>query len=183
MPVPQLMMVKVAAQTSAPDQSQLPVKFKPIQKINPASATVSRQISLTSVDMDHGMQMLLLNGKAWHDPLTEKIQNGSTEIWKLINTTPDMHPFHMHLVDVQILDRTPIDVAEYLKNGNVIAKGAAVPPDENELGWKDVVHLPSGQLTRIIMRFNSYAGFYVYHCHILEHEDMDMMRPFQVWNP
>ena len=183
MPVPQLMMIKVATQTRAPDLSELPSNFRAIQKINPASATVSRQISLSAVDMDHGMQMLLLNGKAWHDPLTEKIQNGSTEIWKLINTTTDMHPFHMHLVEVQILDRTPIDMTEFKKNGNILATGSVQPPDENEMGWKDVVHLPAGQMTRIIMRFNSYAGFYVYHCHILEHEDMDMMRPFQVWNP
>jgi spore coat protein A len=57
---------------------------------------------------------------------------------------------------------------------------AAVPPDPNELGWKDTVQCPAGTITRVIVRFEGYTGKYLYHCHILEHEANDMMRPFEV---
>ena len=87
----------------------------------------------------------------------------------------------MHLVNFQVLDRTPFNAADYLRSGKIIVTGPSTPPDDNEKGWKDVLRLNSASITRIIMKFDSYSGFYVYHCHILEHEDMDMMRPFQVY--
>ena len=80
----------------------------------------------------------------------------------------------------QILDRTAFDVDEYNKTGKIVFLGAPKPPDPNEAGWKDVVRANPREITRIIMRFEPYPGYYVYHCHILEHEDMDMMVPFEV---
>ena len=56
----------------------------------------------------------------------------------------------------------------------------AIPPEPNELGWKDTIQCPPGLITRIIVHFDGYAGKYLYHCHILEHESNDMMRPFEV---
>ena len=179
--VPQLMLFKVLPQLTKPDVSQLPTSMKAIPILNPANASIARQIDLTQVDMGNNMQMLLLNGKAWHDPITERVQLGSTEIWKLVNTTGDMHPFHIHLVQFQMLDRTPFNADQYLKTGQFVVTGASQPPDSNELGWKDVLRLEPGMMTRIIMKFDTYTGFYVFHCHILEHEDMDMMRPFEVF--
>jgi len=65
----------------------------------------------------------------------------------------------------------------------IVYTGPAIAPEANETGWKDTVRSYPEQVTRIIMRFAPFKGYYVYHCHILEHEDMDMMRPFQVVAP
>jgi hypothetical protein len=56
----------------------------------------------------------------------------------------------------------------------------AIPPDANEAGWKDTVRAEPGMATRILVRFEGYSGRYVWHCHILEHEDNEMMRPYDV---
>ena len=90
------------------------------------------------------------------------------------------HPTHVLLVQFQILDRRPFDVARYRNAGEIIFTGDPIPPDPNEMGWKDTVRATPGQITRIIAKFDGYTGDYVWHCHILEHEDHDMMRPFRV---
>jgi spore coat protein A len=56
----------------------------------------------------------------------------------------------------------------------------SVPPEPNEAGWKDTVRADPGMVTRIIVRFEGYGGRYVWHCHMLEHEDNEMMRPYEV---
>jgi spore coat protein A len=87
---------------------------------------------------------------------------------------------HLHLVRFQILDRRTFDVFANLTRREMKFTGAVLPPAANELGWKDVVQCPAGVVTRIIVRFEGYTGDYLYHCHILEHEANDMMRPFEV---
>ena len=71
-------------------------------------------------------------------------------------------------------------MADYLMNKKLRFTGPAEVPGAHEMGWKDTVQCPAGTITRIIMRFEGYAGKYLYHCHILEHEANDMMRPFEV---
>jgi len=122
----------------------------------------------------------LLNGKRWHDPVTEDPVLNTTEIWTLVNVTDDAHPIHLHLVRFQILDRRPFDVSEYLVHKRIRYTGDAVGPEANEAGWKDTVRAAPGSVTRIIIKFEGYAGRYVWHCHILEHEDNEMMRPYDV---
>jgi hypothetical protein len=100
-----------------------------------------------------------------------------------VDPLPDAHPFHIHLVDFQVLDRRPFDVDAYLKTGALTYTGSAVAPLANEMAWKDTVRVAPGQVTRVIMKFGPYPGHYVYHCHILEHEDMDMMRPYDIVAP
>ncbi|HWB96653.1 MAG TPA: multicopper oxidase domain-containing protein, partial [Bryobacteraceae bacterium] len=121
-----------------------------------------------------------LNGLPWSAPVTENPRLGSVEIWSLVNLTDDAHPIHLHLVRFQILDRRPFDVFTYLNDGKLRYTGAAVPPDANELGWKDTARAAPGMVTRIIIRFEGFAGRYVWHCHVLEHEDYEMMRPYDV---
>ena len=179
-PLPQVMLFKVASKVTETDLSQLPMKMKPIVRLNAKDAAQTRQIVFGQMKMADGTPMLTLNGKHWHDPIDEKPVFGTTEVWNLVNTLNDIHPFHIHLVEFQILDRTPFNVEEFNKTGKVIFTGASVAPDPNEMGWKDTVRVLPEAVTRIIMKFTPYTGFYVYHCHILEHEDMDMMRPFQV---
>lgn len=83
---------------------------------------------------------------------------------------------HMHLVFFQVLDRTPVTIDP---NGLVTPTGPAVPPGPEEAGWKDTAMVSPGEMLRVIARFTDYTGKYAYHCHILEHEDHEMMRQFQ----
>ena len=87
---------------------------------------------------------------------------------------------HLHLVRFQILDRRTFDTFQYLMYKQLRFLAAAVPPEPGERGWKDVVQCPPGSITRIIVHFEGYPGNYLYHCHVLEHEANDMMRPFEV---
>jgi spore coat protein A, manganese oxidase len=123
----------------------------------------------------------LLGGKMWNDRISEVIEVGTVEIWRFINVIDDdPHPIHVHLVDFQILERQPFDVAHFQRTGKLMFTGPAVPPEPNEMGLKDTVQTPFGYVTSIIARFGPFTGRYVWHCHMLEHEDYEMMRPFEV---
>lgn len=140
--------------------------------------------------------IVLFNGRKWSQPIVDKPKLGSTEVWNLINTTEDSHPIHLHLVRFQVLDRQPFDAASYLDDWKPAPvpgggpdpikvnpkrfKGQRYLPDPNERGWKDTVRANPGEVTRIIARFEDYTGKYPWHCHILEHEDNEMMLQFQV---
>jgi spore coat protein A, manganese oxidase len=123
---------------------------------------------------------MLLNNAHWSMPITENPTLESVEIWSLMNFTDDSHPIHLHLVRFQILDRRTFEPYAYYTEGKVKYIGPAVPPDPSEAGWKDTVQAHPGMVTRIIARFEGYPGRYVWHCHILEHEDNEMMRPYEV---
>ena len=106
------------------------------------------------------------NALGWGAPVTERVHRGTTETWELHNFTEDAHPIHVHLVQFQVLDRRPFG-------------GTPRPPDPGERGFKDtVVALPS-EITRIKATFDT-SGRYVWHCHIIDHEDNEMMRPLIV---
>jgi spore coat protein A, manganese oxidase len=113
-------------------------------------------------------------------PVTETPTLDTVEIWTLVNLTDDTHPIHLHLVRFQILDRRRFDVAAYKQTGKLTFTGPRVPPEPHEAGWKDTVRADVLLVTRIIVRFEGYAGRYVWHCHVLEHEDNEMMRPYEV---
>jgi spore coat protein A len=114
------------------------------------------------------------------DGIKEDPVVGEVESWRIINTGLGVHPIHIHQIQFQILDRIPIDTAAFSQTGQLRFTNEPEPPPANERGWKDVVQAYPGFVTRLIMRFGPYTGRYVYHCHILEHEDHDMMRPFDV---
>ncbi len=115
---------------------------------------------------------------------------GEYEVWQLINLTGDTHPIHVHLDPFQILSRRPIryDIAEGGIEDLMITAAVALEPDpadqldhtidDNERGLKDTVRVNPNEVVEIAVRFTTYSGRYMYHCHILEHEDRDMMRPF-----
>jgi spore coat protein A, manganese oxidase len=166
------------------DHSVLPTLLRRIEKLQEPAAVKTRLLSLDEIDdLVQNPVRMLLNGKAWHDPVTETPQLNSTEIWSFINPTDDSHPIHLHLVKFQILDRRTIENFAYLSHQEVRFTGPAVPPDPDEVGWKDTVRAHPGMVTRIIARFEGYPGRYVWHCHILEHEDNEMMRPYEVRPP
>jgi spore coat protein A len=133
-------------------------------------------------------------GLGFMDPVTEIAHNGETQIWNIFNLTGDTHPVHFHLVNVLVISRAPFDAV----TPDFTSIGAARPPDPNELGWKETVRMNPGEVTTVIMQFNApdpaviqpwiqfatsprTGGYeYVWHCHILDHEEHDMMRSLVV---
>lgn len=163
------------------DTSVLPQTLRPVPKIPESSAVKTRMLSLVEVtDLVQRPVRMLLNNVHWSKPVTENPVLDSVEIWNLINTTDDAHPIHLHLVKFQILDRRSFSVADYWVKNEIKYTAPAMPPEPGEAGWKDTVRADPGMVTRIIIRFEGFTGRYVWHCHILEHEDNEMMRPFDV---
>lgn len=123
-------------------------------------------------------------------PATEVVPApGTTEVWNVFNLTADTHPIHFHIVNVQVLSRQPFRII----NGVFTPTGVARGPEPNEVGWKETVQMHPGEVTRVVMRFDLPAvpfpvppsprtggNEFVWHCHILEHEEHDMMRPLIV---
>jgi spore coat protein A, manganese oxidase len=166
---------------SVRDTSVVPTVLRDVPRMSESAATNQRLLTLDEYDDCVAEPMLmLLDGKRWHEPVTEKPVLGSTEIWSLINLTDDTHPIHLHMVRFQILDRRPFDQGKWLESKTIRYTGPAQPPEPGEAGWKDVAQAWPGMITRIIVRFDGYVGRYVWHCHLLEHEANEMMRPFEV---
>jgi spore coat protein A len=114
-------------------------------------------------------------GSRWDD-ITEFPELGTTEVWSFANRSGITHPMHMHLVMFQVLDRQDFDDV----GGVIVPIGSPVPPPAHEAGWKDTVQVGPNEIVRVIARFDDYTGLFAYHCHILEHEDHEMMREFRV---
>jgi spore coat protein A, manganese oxidase len=163
------------------DTSSLPPTLRPVPKIAEAEAVKTRTLALTEIDdMVQNPVIMLLNNTHWNMPVTENPKLDSVEIWNLVNPTDDSHPIHIHLVRFQILDRRRIDSFAF-QNENILRyRGGTALPEAFEAGWKDTVRADPGMVTRIIVRFEGYTGRYVWHCHILEHGDNEMMRPYDV---
>jgi FtsP/CotA-like multicopper oxidase with cupredoxin domain len=210
---------------------------------------------ITGVDQATGMYTFepvpgfTLDGTGFNY-ISELPNEGTTEIWEIINLTADAHPIHLHLVQFQLMNRQAFDVAKYMAaynaaflgggydhmtglaypagvyipgfgppltygTGGVVGgnpdinalagkrsaylQGQPIPPLPQEAGWKDTVVMYPGQVTRIVVRwaptdipastapdaasfpFDPNGGHgYVWHCHIVDHEDNEMMRPDEV---
>ena len=143
---------------------------------------------------EHGDPIaFLLDGKFRHEGVTEIAQAGSIEVWRLLNLTSETHPIHLHLSDFQVLNRQEFEGESYgealeaFRNGEGLKpvledylNGEVTGPTKNELGNKDTVQVHGESVTTIVVKFGEYTGDTVWHCHILEHEDNDMMRPLRV---
>lgn len=152
----------------------------PLPKLDEAKSVATRDFILSEgIDRQGRGMCLEINGKRYDDPVTEVVKLGSTEIWRFINNTDDAHPMHLHLVQFQIVQRQGFNPAA-LRNGILKLVGIPRPPAANEAGWKDTAVVNPRDVLTIIARFEGYTGRYVFHCHMLEHEDNDMMRPFEV---
>ena len=175
----QVMQFRVVSAATSTDTSTPPDQLQlPHLEMLPATA-VRRALSLNELDsaelLGVGPESARLGTldatgagvpKAWGDDITENIPFGATEIWELHNFTEDAHPIHVHLVQFQVLDRQPFG-------------GPTRPPEVWETGFKDTVIAYPGEITRLKARFD-IRGEYVWHCHIIEHEDNEMMRPYMV---
>jgi FtsP/CotA-like multicopper oxidase with cupredoxin domain len=193
----QVMQFRIVEKTGEGTAGAIPSALPAIEPLK--TALPPRDLTLDEVVYGH--YYVIAQGKLgtpaggpmdWDAPITEQMKVGDTEVWRLINLTEDAHPIHLHLVMFQVLDRTPFDsenyeLAEkdYLANGGTPPKiddyftGPAQPAHPWENGWKDTVFANPKEVTRIIATFDM-AGRYVWHCHVLEHEDNEMMRPFEV---
>jgi spore coat protein A len=174
-----------------------------LQKLPPAFAAGVRDLTLNEDFDEFGRLRQLIGtnvkidpnaasyGRAYADLATEVVKKGSIEVWRIANLSGDTHPIHFHLVNVQILSRQPFDAVNY--NGTPLYTGPKTLPDPNERGWKETVRMNPGEVITCIMKFDlakvpfpvpmsprTGGHEYVYHCHILEHEEHDMMRPLVV---
>jgi spore coat protein A len=116
----------------------------------------------------------------WEDNISENPNVGDTEIWELYNFTADAHPMHVHEVAFEVVNRQALEVNE---EGETEPPARLVgeprPPEAWETGFKDTVIAYPGEVTRIKARFET-PGQFVWHCHIVEHEDNEMMRPYRI---
>jgi len=174
------MQFRVSAQ-KAKDESLLPATLRPVPRIPESAAVKTRELTIADYQNRLGQSsIMLLNGAHWDMPVTEKPMLNSTEIWSFINLTDDSHPIHLHMVRFQVLDRRPFDLSVYQLTRKIVFTGPALPLTANEMGWKDTVRVDPTTVTRIIVKFEGFTGRYVWHCHMLEHEDNEMMRPYEV---
>jgi spore coat protein A len=167
----------------------LPASLNNIAKFNPQAADNTRQVVLfEGIDPLDRLQPSLGTGLdgplGWSAPVTENPALNSVEIWEIVNTTEDAHPIHVHQVQFQVLDRQKYNTQKHVPgdpSSLQLLDGETLPAAE-EAGWKDTVKAFPGEVTRIIAHYD-IPGLYVWHCHILEHEDHEMMRPFWVGTP
>jgi spore coat protein A len=191
----QVMQFRVKAATGA-DPTADPLSLDLPEAPMPGQATSTRQVSLNeeesasvraSEDANGNLVENCATGEAfgptaallgtlnpngtghpmlWMDPITENPALFSTEVWEIHNFTEDAHPIHIHQVHFQVVNRQPFG-------------GASYAPEAWETGYKDTVIAYPGEITRVKALYD-LPGFYVWHCHIVEHEDNEMMRPFHV---
>jgi spore coat protein A len=171
--VPNVMKLIVLDQSGPADP--LPAELRAVETLDEADSLRERQLVLTKQSEPCAGVWWVINGLGWDD-ITEQPVLGTTEIWSFVNQSGVVHPMHMHLVFFQLLDRQPFELVD----GEIQPLGDPLPPEPEEAGWKDTVRARPNEITRVIARFDDYTGLYPYHCHILEHEDHEMMRQFEV---
>jgi spore coat protein A len=201
--IPELLQIRVGTTTGGPDTSRDPARLTlpqvPGLKVD---ARPEREVVLTE-RLDAAGQPIeaTLNARSFVDAVEEAPGVGTVEAWNFVNTTGDAHPMHLHLVQFQVVSRQPFNAARYLADYSAwvvggrppagkpaLAKyvsGRPSPPAPEETGWKDTAKAYPGEVLKVKARFDvppltALPATYVYHCHILEHEENDMMRPFEV---
>ena len=194
--LPQVMQIRVGTTVSQPGPTSIPSSL-PGRAANLGSPVKTRYITLNEIAVDTPDWFLNLNAMHFEDAVTETPRVGTIEDWVYINMTGDTHPFHSHLVNFQVVGRTPFDAEAYgaafgtpdgVPGGidpTPFATGPMRPADPTERGFKETVKANPGELTTIRAQYDLPDGVsapqtYVYHCHIVEHEDNDMMRPYTV---
>jgi FtsP/CotA-like multicopper oxidase with cupredoxin domain len=146
----------------------------PLCNTTPNSAPFGpREALLGTVTVDGLGNVTGGNPLLWMDGITENPLLGDTETWEIWNFTVDGHPIHLHLVAFQVVNREAFDPI------TLALSGLPTAPEPWESGEKDTVIAYPGEVTRIRAKFD-IAGNYVWHCHIVEHEDNEMMRAYHV---
>ena len=207
MPLPEIMRFTVGSGPGFTGPIPATLRQYPIEPL--ANPVAVRNLALVEIlDEETGEPIrALLNNLRYETTEIESPVVDTVEQWNIINTTGDTHPIHLHLVQFQVIGRQKFRVEEYLEeyysdideggqgprnqSADEFTVGRMKPPDANEMGWKDTVRANPGEITRIMVPFGadvgsrvpmgiSFTGDYVWHCHILEHEDNEMMLPYRV---
>ncbi|UCH52941.1 MAG: multicopper oxidase domain-containing protein [Pseudomonadota bacterium] len=179
-----IMAFRVTRPRSQVADSRLPSTLRP--PIAMPRAQNERTVLLAELEDEFGRVKPMLGTLAdgalgWDAPISESPRLGATEVWRIVNATEDAHPVHLHLVQFRVLDRQKFDSKAFEpgKPDTLKLLGRPRPAEPNESGWKDTVMVLPGELVRLAATFD-LAGLFVWHCHILEHEDHEMMRPYRV---
>ncbi|OGR30965.1 MAG: hypothetical protein A2005_01195, partial [Desulfuromonadales bacterium GWC2_61_20] len=138
-----------------------------------------RQARLGTVVDDPMAGGLVSVPQRWQEPITQNPLLDSTELWEIYNATMDAHPIHVHLVRFEIVEREGLAIDPLTGVMTPGGPTTVTSPRFNELGFKDTVAAYPDQITRLKAKFD-IPGLYVWHCHIVEHEDNEMMLPFEV---
>ena len=180
----------------APD-STTPPQFLVLPPITPLpAATVTRRLALLEElskffdDTPIETELGIVSGDPntgvgtwtkleWRLPVTENPMVGATEVWELYNATADAHPIHIHEVVFEVVNRQVIFIDEDAHQVQVVPGSTPTAAEPWETGFKDTVIAYPGQVTRVRAQFNT-PGQFVWHCHIVEHEDNEMMRPYRI---
>lgn len=142
------------------------------------------------VEINDGLtptQTFRVGAQRFEDTVNYFVAAGATEVWKFINLTVDVHPMHVHLVQFQALSQQIVDnpatfslTTNSTTAGPIQIQAAQISPNPHDQGWKDTLRVNPSEVVSIIATFEGFLGRYMYHCHIIEHEDAEMMRPFVV---
>ena len=195
-PLEAVMQFRVGTSVTQPGPVAIPSSL-PGRKADLHDPVATRYITLNEIEPEESGWFLNINGVRFDDETTEMPKVGSVEDWVYVNLTGDTHPMHTHLVMFQVVGRTPFDVEAYEEahgtdtgvpggiDPTPFATGPMIPPAPEERGFKDTVKANPGYFTTIRAKFELPTGVaapqtYVHHCHMVEHEDNDMMRPFTV---
>lgn len=199
--IPEIMEFNVIALTGS-DTIKTPSPFTNLRPVSgmitplvPTPGTPIRNVSLVEITDGLGRTMPTIDIRGFMEdgvPATEIVRLNDTEEWDIINTTVDAHPMHLHLVAFQVISRQAFtafvpagtDIPNQIfTQPSYVSSGPVLAPYPWELGWKDTIDVPPGMVTRIKAKFDIAGDKYVYHCHILSHEEHDMMRPLVVAAP
>jgi len=139
-------------------------------------------------DGDNGIKRFRVAARDFPDTVNFFVAEGATEVWKFINLSEDVHPIHIHLVRFQAITRQAVEDTTVVDiNTDSTASGAplvikpdVLPISPGEQGWKDTIRVNPGEVMGIMATFEGFFGRFMYHCHMVEHEDSDMMRSFVV---
>jgi len=162
---------------SMPSAISLP-RLRPDQAVRTRTLVLSDQMNAKGLSV-----RMLIDDKGYEDPTTEFPALGSVEQWRFINTTDDAHPMHLHLVQFQILERRGYDYGVFALHGKLEFSGEPRPPAPNENGWKDTAVVNPREVLTILIPFLGFSRKFLFHCHLAEHADNNMMRPFVVIAP
>lgn len=182
----QIMAFRVNIPLNGVDNSVIPPVLRAAPIVQYGTPDNTRQLLLFEGEDEYGRLKPMLGTSAhgpldWDEPITENPALNSLEEWQIINFTEDAHPIHLHLVNFQVVSTQKFNRHRY-EPGNPSSLqliGQPKPPAPDEQGWKDTQIMYPGEVTTIRAHFD-LEGLYVWHCHILSHEDHEMMRPFYV---
>jgi spore coat protein A len=184
--VGQIMAFRITIPLNGVDNSMIPAVLRPAPIAILGTPDNTRQLLLIETEDEFGRLKPQLGTSAlgpldWNHPITENPMLDAVEEWEVINFTEDAHPIHLHLVNYQIVNRQKFNKSRYVPGNPASLQLLGKPkfPTADESGWKDTAVMYPGEVTRIRARFD-HEGLYLWHCHILSHEDHEMMRPFYV---